>query len=207
MHQTLQAFSLEGAVQTRMRGVEKTTSGHGENWPLEVAVMAHVRQQERIFEHKHLAAFNFAHMTVMVTNMPRQDPELCGRIRDHLAIAVESADAKLIALQAVADSSWMRGGMGEILRNIGQALEHLSAKYQEARYQEEVRTDDFTKEISTSFAETGMSEAQEDALMESVRQRLREFASLYDIAPQTEQTLRVLTARMQKILEQAGDNG
>ena len=196
----LQGFNLEGAVQIRMQGSEKTCSAYGENWPLEVAVINHIRTLDRIFEHKHLAAFNFDNITMLVTNMPRHEFELCGRIRDHLAIAMESANAKIWAMQSFMENSWMRGEIGQILQDIGRALQELAQKYQDARYQETIYTAHFIDEITSTFAEVGMSQQQEDVLLESVRSHIKTFVDLYDIAPHTQGTLQVLTQRMEKIL-------
>ena len=196
----LQGFNLEGAVQIRMQGSEKTCSAYGENWPLEVAVINHIRTLDRIFEHKHLAAFNFDNITMLVTNMPRHEFELCGRIRDHLAIAMESANAKIRAMQSFMENSWMRGEIGQILQDIGRALQELAQKYQDARYQETIYTAHFIDEITSTFAEVGMSQQQEDVLLESVRSHIKTFVDLYDIAPHTQETLQVLTQRMEKIL-------
>ena len=196
----LQGFNLEGAVQIRMQGSEKTCSAYGENWPLEVAVINHIRTLDRIFEHKHLAAFNFDNITMLVTNMPRHEFELCGRIRDHLAIAVESANAKIRAMQSFMENSWMRGEIGRILQDIGRALQELAQKYQDARYQETIYTAHVIDEITSTFAEVGMSQQQEDVLLESVRSHIKTFVDLYDIAPHTQGTLQVLTQRMEKIL-------
>ena len=196
----LQGFNLESAVQIRMQGSEKTCSAYGENWPLEVAVINHIRTLDRIFEHKHLAAFNFDNITMLVTNMPRHEFELCGRIRDHLAIAMESANAKIRAMQSFMENSWMRGEIGQILQDIGRALQELAQKYQDARYQETIYTAHFIDEITSTFAEVGMSQQQEDVLLESVRSHIKTFVDLYDIAPHTQGTLQVLTQRMEKIL-------
>lgn len=199
----LRGFGLQGVVQTRLRGQEKTHSVHGENWPLEVAVVNHMRKQERVFEHKHLAAFNFDAVTLLVTNMPRHEPELCGRIRHHLAIATETADAKLQALQTLMDNQRMRQEILQVLHSVGHTINALAQKYKDARYQETVHTMDFIDEISRTFSEASMSQEQEEQLLESVRQRIRVFTSIYDIAPQTQETLQVLVTRMRRILEMA----
>lgn len=197
---TLQAFNLEGAIQIRLGGVEKTSSSYGENWPLEVAVIRHMRTQGSIFEHKHLAAFNFEHITILVTNMPREDFELCGRIRDHLAIAAESAHAKLTAMQFFTENTWMRGSIQQLLQSITDTVDNLSKKYQHARYLEGEYTARFLDEISAAFVEIGMSERQEDMLLDNIRKKVKLFIDLYDIAPETEQTLKSLIAQMQQIL-------
>jgi CheY-like chemotaxis protein len=47
---SLDAFHLDGAVQIRLRNFEKTFSKAGENWPLEISVINHIRTMDRIFE-------------------------------------------------------------------------------------------------------------------------------------------------------------
>jgi len=100
----LAAFRLEGAVQIRLRHFEKTWSQSGENWPLEVAVMNHVRSLGRIFEFKRRSVYNFERITVLVTNMPLADAEACGRLRDHLAIAASLASALSILCRQRGDA-------------------------------------------------------------------------------------------------------
>ena len=94
----MRAYQLQSAIQVRMGNDELTISHHGDNWPLDVSVIKHVRKMGRIFEFKRQAAYNFEHVTVLVSNVPIDDPDLCGRIRDNLAIAGESANAKLASL-------------------------------------------------------------------------------------------------------------
>lgn len=97
--------------------------------------------------------------------------------------------------------SWkIRGEIGQILQDIGRALQELAQKYQDARYQETIYTAHFIDEITSTFAEVGMSQQQEDVLLESVRSHIKTFVDLYDIAPHTQGTLQVLTQRMEKIL-------
>jgi DNA-binding response OmpR family regulator len=131
---SLAAFRLEGAVQVRLRNFEKTFSKAGENWPLEIAVMNHIRTLDRIFEFRTRCAYNFEHITVLVTNMPVADADLCGRIRDHLAIAAEAAEAKLMALQTFADNANMRGEIHGLLVNIGQTMQAHNQQQDQARH-------------------------------------------------------------------------
>jgi DNA-binding response OmpR family regulator len=201
----LGAAHLEGAVQVRLRNLEKTYSQAGENWPLEVAVMNHVRTLERIFEFKRRAAYNFDHITLLITNMPVEDSDLCGRIRDNLAIAAESADAKLAALQSFADNATMREEIHGLLQGIGHTVESFGAQYDSARFQGSVYTQRFLDDLLAAFAHLGMSSQQEEEILELVKQRSNGLIDLYDIAGETQDALGKLSVKLESILA-ATDN-
>lgn len=197
----LTASRLEGAVQVRLRNFEKTYGQSGENWPLEVAVMNHVRTLERIFEFKRRAAYNFEHITLLVTNMPVEDAELCGRIRDNLAIAVESANSKLAALQSFTDNTTMRENIAQTLSGIEATVANFGMRYDAARYQGSVFTTQFLDDLLAAFAHLGMSAQQEEEILVLVRHRAEQLVDLYDIAGETQATLEQLGARLGGILE------
>jgi DNA-binding response OmpR family regulator len=197
----LSAAHLEGAVQIRLRNFEKTYSHAGENWPLEVAVMNHVRTLERIFEFKRRAAYNFDHITLLITNMPVEDADLCGRIRDNIAIAAESADAKLAALQSFTDNETLRDEIQCLLQGVGQTVESFSKQYDAARFQGSLYTNRFLDDLLAAFAHLGMSSQQEEEILELVKQRANGLIDLYDIAGETQETLKKLSARLEGILQ------
>lgn len=197
----LGAAHLEGAVQIRLRNFEKTYSHVGENWPLEVAVMNHVRTLERIFQFKRRAAYNFAHITLLITNMPIDDAELCGRIRDNLAIAAESANAKLEALQSFTDNSTMRDEINALLSGIEKTVQSFSKQYDTARFEGSLYTNRLLDDLLAAFAHLGMSSRQEEEILELVKQRANGLIDLYDIAGETQETLGKLSVRLEGILQ------
>lgn len=95
---SLDALHLAAIVQVRSGTLATTRSKAGENWPLETAVINHVRTLGAKFEFRTRCACNFKHISVLVTNMPAGDAELRGKIRRHIATVAESADAKLAGL-------------------------------------------------------------------------------------------------------------
>ena len=196
----LRAFHLDGAVQIRMRKLEQTFSRAGENWPLEIAVIKHVRTLERIFEFRRRAAYNFDHLTILVNDMPLEDAELCGRIRDNLAIAAESADAKLMALQAFEDNLTMRDEIHNLLHSVGKTVSSYSQQYDQARYKGSMYTTQFLDDLLASFAHLGMSGQQEEEILEMVKDRTSKLIDLYDIAGESQVTLARLSEKLEGIL-------
>jgi DNA-binding response OmpR family regulator len=197
---SLTAFRLEGAVQIRLRNFEKTFSKAGENWPLEIAVMNHIRTLDRIFEFRTRCAYNFEHITVLVTNMPVADTDLCGRIRDHLAIAAEAAEAKLMALQSFADNANMRGEIHGLLENIGQTMQAHNQQQDQARHNGSIYRERILDDLVASFAHLGMLRQQEEEILEMVRDRSNNLTDLYDVSDETQATFGALSAKLEVIL-------
>lgn len=95
---SLDALHLAAIVQVRSGSLATTRSKAGENWPLETAVINHVRTLGAKFEFRTRCACNFDHISVLVTNMPASDTELRGKIKRHIATVAERADASLAVL-------------------------------------------------------------------------------------------------------------
>ena len=197
------AYHLMGAVQVRMRNAENTYSKAGENWPMELAVIHHVRTMGRIFEFKSRAAFNFDHMTVLVTNMPIADAEMCGRIRDNVAIAAESADAKLKALQSFADNTAIQHDIHELLQGLEHTVQDYSKRCDQARYESSVYTTQSLEEMSAAIAPLGMTTQQEDEFLDMIKRRANGLIDIYDITGTTRQTLDSIIRKLETILQQA----
>jgi DNA-binding response OmpR family regulator len=175
----LDAFKLDGAVQVRMRDVVQTFSRSGEDWPLETAVIDHVRSMGRIFEFRKKAAYNFEHITLLIADMPLEDPDRCGRIRDNIAIAIESAEAKLIALQAFDDNVKMHDKINTLLGSVSQTVLSFGQQYDEAKYQGSVHTARVVDDLLSEFAHLGMSEQQENLILKMVEDRSNSLIKIY----------------------------
>jgi CheY-like chemotaxis protein len=203
---SLAAFHLEGAVQVRLRNYEKTFSKAGENWPLEIAVINHIRTLDRIFEFRTRCAYNFEHITILVTNMPVADADLCGRIRDHLAIAAEAADAKLMALQSFEDNSTMRNEITGLLEAVAQTMQSYKQQNDAARYKGTIYRAKILDDLLASFAHLGMSGQQEEEILEMVRDRTNKLTDLYDISGETQATFGSLSQKLEGILGATEDH-
>lgn len=201
----LEAYKLDGSVQIRMRNVEKTYNRAGENWPMEIAVINHVRTLGRIFEFKSRSVYNFDHVTILVTNMPLGDPDRCGRIRDNLAIAAESADAKLVAIQAGEDKVHLRTEISQLLHDLGQNVDYFSRCYDDARYKSSLHTLRLLDDLLAAMANLGMSDKQEEAVEALVKARSEELVDLYDFARESGAKLSDIRRQLESLISTTDD--
>jgi predicted TIM-barrel enzyme len=90
-------------VQLRAAGV-LTRSSDGEASPLEVSVLEHLVTMGRLAQFKNRMVINFPAVSLLVRDMPQDDEERCGRLRDHLSMLVEAANVHVESLAMVAEA-------------------------------------------------------------------------------------------------------
>ena len=157
----LHKFTIDGAIQTRVGTHAYTLSSNGENQPLEVSVLDHVKTLDRIFEFRSRAVWNFDRITVMINNMPTQDDMLAGRIRDSMATAAQAAAGRLESLEVEEKAHRSFDGIRRALATIETTLEKLNESHRQGRYATSQLMYQFNEDLNQAFAGLGLSDAQE----------------------------------------------
>ncbi len=83
---SIRLFELEGVVQLLYGDNQRLTLNHrGPATALEISVLQHIISMDRIIQFKNRLSINDPHVQLIVNNLPIEDEERCGRLRDHLA--------------------------------------------------------------------------------------------------------------------------
>lgn len=194
-----EVFALELTIQVRTPEKSLTLSKKGENWPLEVAALNHIREQGPEFRNPHLAAWNFPQLTLLASHPPTDDPERFGQICQHLKIAAESADVRLHALR----SSQREQHLQSELRSLAARMQATTAEC--AQRNEEVRVRG-TLEIARLFdailqelTPLGISNEQEEKLFALIRNFSRDQISLCETGRQFQPALQEILHRLENL--------
>jgi DNA-binding response OmpR family regulator len=174
---TLVQFGLQGAVQIRMTDGEVSLSAEGTDLPLETAILAHVRTQGRIFEFRDRGVYNYGSITILIKNMPLEDPERCGRLRDNLAILAEGADARCQAIEVESKNRMTKAGIGTTLDDVHAMLVDLKAAHAKEQGAYASLTTEMQESLIHAFVALGLTERQEESLDELIR---KYFGALRD---------------------------
>ena len=201
----MRSYQLNTAIQIRLTDTEMTVNEYGDSLPLELAVINNVRSMDRIFEFKSRAAYNFEHITILINNVPLNDPELCGQIRDNIAIAAESANSKLQALQTKAENTKVKGATADLLAELQSAVQSFEKKYSTARYLGSSETLTLLGKLSNAFVSLGMSFEQERGIESIVQDSANHLAEIYDFSGETQETLNGIADRLTGILNSVTD--
>jgi CheY-like chemotaxis protein len=164
MLEAMQQWDLQAAVQLRVGSKVYNVSPNGVELPLEVNILNHVRDSGRIFQFKSRCVFNYGRVTLMVNNMPIEDAERCGRIRDNGALLAEGADARLKAIEHEMLAIERRLGIEAALPRVQGTLEMVQENYQQNCYQLTQVMIEFQEALMKTFVNLGLTETQEDTL-------------------------------------------
>ncbi len=162
--QAMGQYDLQAAVQMRLGDEVLSLSQNGHNVPLEVSVLNHVRNSGRIFQFKSRCAFNYGRVTLMVNNMPLEDSDRCGRIRDNGALLAEGADARLKAIETEMQSSQRRAGIEAALPRLYSTLDGVQNNYRRNSFELTQVMIDFQEALTKAFIHLGLMENQEERL-------------------------------------------
>lgn len=195
----LQKFSVSGAIQTCVGGRCHTLSANGENQPLEVSVLDHVKTLDRIFEFRNRAVYNYDRITIMINNMPLHDEMLAGRIRDSLATAAQAAAARLESLEVEEKGRRSFEGIKQALATIETTLEKLDESHRRGRYEISQLMYQFTDDLNQSFVGLGLSDAQERHLDKLINGFMQNLGAQMDQDTGFATALRSLSADLHRL--------
>ncbi len=168
--EAMQQYDLQAAVQMRLGNTVLTLSPNGRNVPLEVSVLNHVRESGRIFQFKSRCVFNYGHVTLLVNNMPLEDADRCGRIRDNGALLAEGADARLKAIETEMLAQQRRTGIESALPRLYSTLDGVQNNYRRNCFELTQVMIDFQEALTKAFIHLGLMERQEELLSSMANQ-------------------------------------
>lgn len=115
--QTLHGFRIRGAVQLREGIHHVSRNSDGSCSPVEVAVLTAMAAERRIVDIGARSAFNYERATIIVYDMPLDDPALYGRLKDTVVKMAEALDSHLRTLHVV---NAIQGQNGRLRARIAQ---------------------------------------------------------------------------------------
>jgi CheY-like chemotaxis protein/cell division protein ZapA (FtsZ GTPase activity inhibitor) len=195
----LQRYRLDGVVQTRMVQGTQTLSAAGTNLPLEISVIDHVRKLGRIFEFRKRSVHNFERITLMVNDLPLNDPEYCGRLRDHLSVAAQSVDSRLKAIETDEANRRSQAGILLALESVSETIMALHDAHQRDSAESATLMISLQESLVNSFFRLGLTEGQESFLQNMVGDFMKRMAELQNRGVETQTTLQKLNDNLGKL--------
>lgn len=115
----LENMSLNSTVQIRIFDEILNYSPDGNIFNLEAELLRRVRDGGRIINRGKRLILNFGDISVLVKNMPLEDADLCGRIRDNLSLMLEGAMARLSSIKVLIENrNYSVHAMREVLQQL-----------------------------------------------------------------------------------------
>lgn len=166
----LALYGLRGAAQVRTAAETLTRTEEGEASPLMVSVVNHMIGMDRITTFHSRMCITYDHISLLIDNMPEDDPDRCGRLRDHLAMMAEGANVRIQAIM-----------LGNALNRVVEKLTGTLAKIDAAQRQSSISINlglnALNDDIDRAYISLGLTDAQEEFLSQIIRKGIDKILS------------------------------
>lgn len=199
--EAMNAYDLDCHVQLRGLDFTVTRTGRGAASPLEESVIEKVKETGRIFSFKNRMVVNYDTVSLLVTDMPVDNPDFCGRIRDHAAMIAEAAQLALdniVMRKAAIDRT---RELQEVAHMTVAAVDTLRQNYRDLQMATRVGLEGMVTEIETMYHRLGLTPSQEDTISDTVRGAKEHVVDLFEGGIEIEQSLGAVVGRLQNVAE------
>ncbi|QRM19052.1 response regulator [Dechloromonas sp. TW-R-39-2] len=198
--EAMQQYDLQAAVQFRLGDDVLSVSQNGVNLPLEVSVLNHVQHSGRIFHFKSRCVFNYGQVTLMVNNMPVDDADRCGRIRDNGALLAEGAEARLRAIELEILTQRRRSGIESALPRLHDTLDAVQSNYRRNCFSLTQVMIEFQEALMKSYVHLGLTEDQEERMTAMASEFMQRMVGTQDESLQIVGQLEALAKSLEGLL-------
>jgi len=176
----MQEYGATCLVQVRTPTGTYTFTQQGPASPLEESVFGMVHGLERIFQFKSRMVVNYEHVSLLVNNMPIDNPDLCGRIRDNASYIAEGAEASAKAISQREEDEARTAQLHRVTQRTRDALENLRGQYRKQQHDTRFILYALTEKMEKIYISLGLTEGQEKTVDDTVKSSVAEALKLFE---------------------------
>jgi DNA-binding response OmpR family regulator len=182
---TIRTFASLGlSAQVQIRGMKQTLTKtkNGPASPLEESVFSQMHTMERIFCFKNRMIVNQDEISILILDMPLDDAERCGRIRDHAAMIAETAVRMLGLIELRTEMIGKASEIQELSELNRGALEHLRTSFQQLQHGTFLHLEQISAQLEAMYVHLGLTYEQEHTISDAVRGSTDNVRLLFETA-------------------------
>ena len=203
----LMRFGLNSTLMMRLNSGEVVVRSDGKPFTaIEAELLDLARSNERIVHVGNKYIFSGHQCAFLINNMPIEDEALTGRLRDHLAIMIESCEACVELLNLRQQAVSHQQAVTENARSsvINEYFKVLDA-FELFREKVEERFDKLTDTIEESFIFLGLTDDQEKQLMSFIEEARRDHDLYKDYSSNLQEAMNRIAVTMDQLNSTDGE--
>jgi len=171
----LALYGLDGCAQIRSGRDVITRCENGSASPLEISVLEHLQGMGRLTQFKMRMVINYPAASLLVRNMPLDDEERCGRLRDNLTMMVESAETHVKELLAVAEARARDEAVLQVAMRMAEALGEVDRAQRDSQVAMRIALEGMRQRMDAAYVSTMLTSSQERMLTEALDDGVEEL--------------------------------
>ncbi len=199
--EAMSRYSLQSSVQIRSTIGLININNSGPASPLEQELLTRLSNQGRIMAHGARLILNFGDVSLLIKNMPLDDPDKCGRIRDNVAILAEGIESKLKALEVEQRNIESKNRLQQLVFDSNSALQEIEKIQQRQKEKNMQIMDTVMQQMEASFLSLGLTEEQEVNLHDIVQSGVDRSLNNFEAGIEIDRRLQKIIQNLQSMAD------
>lgn len=169
---------------------------------LEKSVFEYTRNRGRLVHSGNHTIVNYPAISIFIHNMPIDNPELNGRIRDYIAVIGEGANSKINALKLELFSKDQKQNLFNFITELSQTIKNIDRAHINQQNENEGILSELIEEIEEAFTVLEMTEKQEQKLQSIIQNSAHKIRTLHDNGLTIDNEFQLILGDISAIIEQ-----
>ncbi len=202
--ETVSNFSVKSSVMFYSGNKSLPYSSDHKEHPLEEKVFNTVRDKGRIIDVGNKTLFNYPSVSLLIKNMPINDPERYGHLKDQFCLLMNSIDARVKALDTILVNERQSEHIKIVANVIGNMVEDMKVNSLKLSKGFEEVIINLEMNVSSDLLRFNLLQEEEDSLMEHIANTIKNASKLFESSVQFEKQYGDV---MQDLLSDLNSNG
>ena len=180
LFQALKSYNINCSLQIRSRYGVKNMEANGMAKELESTLMTECKDKGRYVDFGRRSIMNYDRVSLLVRNMPVDDKNKYGAIKDNVFSLLQGLDARLNALDNVESLKLESQLVGRLTSRMRELMEEVDEGYHVTMTRIAGAVEDIADGIEREIQFLGMDEAQERAIQKIMEDGIRETNQVFN---------------------------
>jgi len=206
--QALDDFDLNGSVQLRTNTGIVTLNSERRCSPLEQEMLHKLSlENKHIYDYGTRTAFCYPNTAILIKNMPLNDPEAYGRIKDNVALLAEGGELRLSALEEEMKTRQQRETLASSAALVSHILDKVEAQFKVDQSEMSTIFRELESGLEWAISGLALTDHQEKTVWNIVRPLAARALSLYDQGVALDAQLTGALQSLKLSLQEGGSSG
>lgn len=201
-------FDLRACIRIHGQNLAKplVACDNGVVSPLEEAILDQAASKGRIFDFRHRTIINYPNISLLIKNMPLDNPERYGLIKDNICFLMEAAQARIEQMFMEQQNVRQQQSIMEILTQTTRFMDNMNQNFQNLASEQAKIIDQMMSELEDLIPRLGLVENQEQALMAITQNTIGQTTTLFNEGLRLNEDFSQTLKQLQQVCNTKGIN-
>ncbi len=168
---------------------------------MENELLNRAKDKGRFFDFGARTIVNFNNISMLIKNMPMDDMEKYGRIKDNIAPFLSSADSRIRAITLQMEVEKQRSVLKRLIKDTQSAVEYIEKQYADHKDRSGELLERLIQEMDATFISLDLSEAEECHFRKLLESSKSQIMELYEGGLEIDNSFEKIMFKIRRTLE------